>query len=211
MALTLRRRQIYEFIRHFIEQNRYGPTIDEIGRYFKLRSASTIHKHLVALEGAGLIERIPNAARGITLVNQDEPGGEAEVPLLGVVAAGRPIEADLNYETVSVPRDMLGRGRVFALRVRGDSMIEEHIRDGDLIIVLARQSAENGQTVIALVDGRETTVKKFYQERGRVRLEAANPQFQPILVKPPQRVQIQGVVVGVIRRYPLGSERRPRA
>jgi repressor LexA len=121
--------------------------------------------------------------------------------LLGVVAAGNPIEAVLNYETVSVPRDMMREGRMFALRVRGDSMIDEQIRDRDLIVLQSKQTAENGQTVVALIDGSDATVKKFFGNKQQVRLEPANPNFKPIVVRPPHRVQIQGVVVGVIRKY----------
>jgi repressor LexA len=107
----------------------------------------------------------------------------------------------LNYETVNIPRDMLRRERMFALRVRGDSMIDEQIRDDDYIIVQSQQTAENGQTVVALIDGTDATVKRFYPGRNQVRLEAANPRYQPIVVKPADRVRIQGVVVGVIRKY----------
>jgi repressor LexA len=124
-----------------------------------------------------------------------------EVPLLGVVAAGEPIEAILNYDTVSIPRDMVRQGRMFALRVRGDSMIDEQIREDDFIILQSRQTAENGQTVVALIDGSDATVKRFYAGRNHVRLEAANPNYSPIIVRPPDRLQIQGVVVGVIRKY----------
>jgi repressor LexA len=120
---------------------------------------------------------------------------------LGNVAAGHPIEAILSQDTVSIPPDMLGRGRTFALRVRGDSMIDEHIRDGDFVIVESRQTAENGQTVVALVDGSDATVKRFYQARDHVRLEPANSLYKPIIVKPPERVSIQGIVIGVIRKY----------
>jgi repressor LexA len=121
--------------------------------------------------------------------------------LLGVIAAGRPIEAILSSETICVPRDMLGKSRTFALRVRGDSMIGEGILDGDFVVVESRQTADNGQTVVALIDGTEATVKQFYRERGRVRLEAANSRYKPIFIKPPDRVSVQGVVIGVLRRY----------
>src|SRR5207244_8035762 len=121
-----------------------------------------------------------------------------QIPLLGIVAAGAPIEAVLNYETVHIPRDMMKKGRMFALRVRGDSMIDEQIREDDLIILQSQQTAENGQTVVALIDGNDATVKRFYGGRNQVRLEAANPRYKPIVMRPPERAQIQGVVVGVI-------------
>ena len=121
--------------------------------------------------------------------------------MLGIVAAGQPIEAVLSHDTVPVPKDMQGRGRTFALRVRGDSMIEENIQDGDIIIVASQKTADNGQVVVALIDGNYATVKKFYREPDFIRLEPANPQFKPIFVKTPERIQIQGVVRGLIRKY----------
>jgi len=118
-----------------------------------------------------------------------------------VVAAGQPIEAILAHETVQAPKNMIGRGRMFALRVRGDSMIDENIQDNDIIIVSSQQTAENGQMVVALIDGNYTTVKKFYREPDFIRLEPANPQFKPIFIKTPGRLQLQGVVRGLIRNY----------
>lgn len=201
MVVTPRQRQVYDYIRRYVDTHGYAPTIMEIGEHFGLKSPSSVHQIVTGLEAAGLINRIPNVSRGIELVRQDEEEQGFEIPLLGVVAAGRPIEAILNNETIAVPPDMIGRGRTFALRVRGDSMIDEHICDGDFIIVASRPTAENGQTVVALVDGTEATVKRFYRGRGQVRLEPANPRYKPILLKPDQ-LNIQGVVVGVIRKYP---------
>jgi repressor LexA len=141
-------------------------------------------------------------SRGIQIVQQSESSEEDhEVPLLGTVAAGRPIEAILTHDTISVPKDLQGRGRTFALRVRGESMVEENIQDGDIIIVASQRTAENGQMVVALIDGNYATVKKFYRESDFIRLEAANPEFKPIFIKTPERIQIQGVVRGLIRKY----------
>ena len=174
----------------------------EIGRELGLSSSASVHKVVSVLEREGLIRRIPNVSRGIELVKDQTAEEEnAEVPLLGLVAAGQPIEAILNYDTVSIPRDMVRQGRMFALRVRGDSMIDDQIREDDFIILQSQQTAENGQTVVALIDGSDATVKRFYADRNYVRLEAANPNYQPIIVRPPERLQIQGVVVGVIRKY----------
>jgi repressor LexA len=122
--------------------------------------------------------------------------------LLGVIAAGQPIAAVLSREVVAVPRSLLGRGYTFALRVKGDSMVGEGILEGDVVVVESCQTAANGQTVVALIDGSDATVKRFYQERGQVRLEPANPKYKPIFVKPPGRLRIQGVVIGVLRTYP---------
>ena len=173
----------------------------EIGRQFQMSSSASVHGILSALEREGLIRRIPNVSRGIELVEQSSTNEENEIPLLGIVAAGQPIEAILNHNTVPVPKDMQGRGRTFALRVRGDSMIEENIQDNDIIIVSSQQTAENGQMVVALIDGNYATVKKFYKETDFIRLEPANPQFKPIFIKTPERIQIQGIVRGLIRNY----------
>lgn len=202
MSVTAKQRRIYEFIRRYIESNQEAPTIAEIGRQFQMRSSASVHAVLVALEREGLIKRIPNVSRGIEIVKQEEgEGEEKEIPLLGTVAAGQPIEAILSDDAISVPKDMHGRGRTFALRVRGDSMIEENIQDGDIIIVASQKTADNGQMVVALIDGNYATVKKFYREPDFIRLEPANPQFKPIFVKTPERIQIQGVVRGLIRKY----------
>ena len=201
MPVTPRQRQVYEFISRFIEAHKQPPTIAEIGTQFKMSSSASVHSILSALEREGFIKRIPNVSRGIELVKQETTSETDEIPLLGAVAAGQPIEAILTHDTVSVPRDMSGRGRTFALRVRGDSMIEENIQDGDIIIVASQGTAENGQMVVALIDGNYATVKKFYRETEFIRLEPANPLFKPIFIKTPERIQIQGVVRGLIRRY----------
>ncbi len=201
MAVTPRQRKVYDYLCRYVEAHNEAPTIAEIGTHFGLRSPATVHHLLTALEKAGMIRRIPNAGRGIEIVKTEEPvDKEGEIPLLGVIAAGRPIEAVLSHETIQIPPDMLGRGRTFALRVRGDSMIEDHIRSGDFIVVDSRPTAENGQTVVALVDGHEATVKRFYRDRDHIRLEPANPNYDPIVV-PHDRVDIQGIVIGVIRKY----------
>src|SRR5438552_3601668 len=194
MPVTSRQRQVYEFIGRYIEVHKQPPTIAEIGRHFKMSSSASVHAILSALEREGLIKRIPNVSRGIEIVKQENASDDFEIPLLGLVAAGQPIEAILSHETISAPRDMIGRGRTFALRVRGDSMIEENIQDGDIVIVSSQQTAENGQMVVALIDGNYATVKKFYREPDFIRLEPANPQFKPIFIKTPERIQIQGVV-----------------
>jgi repressor LexA len=190
-----------DYIRHYFEVNQEAPTIAEIGKEFGMTSSASAHHAVSILEREGMIRRIPNVSRGIELIEETTNAEKYEIPLLGVVAAGAPIEAVLNYETVCIPRDMTREGRMFALRVRGDSMIDEQIRDDDLIILQSRQTAENGQTVVALIDGSEATVKRFYGSRNQVRLEPANPNYEPIVIRPPERVQIQGTVVGVIRKY----------
>ena len=202
MPITAKQKRIFEFIRRYIDSNQEAPTMVEIGRQFQMRSSASVHAVLTALEREGLIKRIPNVSRGIEVIQPKESGEEDnEIPLLGTVAAGQPIEAILSHDTISVPKDLHGHGRTFALRVRGESMIDENIQDGDIIIVAAQKTAENGQVVVALIDGNVATVKKFYREPDFIRLEPANPQFKPIFIKTPERIQIQGVVRGLIRRY----------
>lgn len=207
MPVTAKQKRIFEFIRRYIDSNQEAPTIAEIGRQFEMKSSASVHAVLTTLEREGLIKRIPNVSRGIQIVEQKEGegGGEGdnEIPLLGTVAAGQPIEAILSHDTVSVPKDLQGRGRTFALRVRGESMIDENIQDGDIIIVSSQKTAENGQMVVALIDGNYATVKKFYREPEFIRLEPANPQFKSIFIKTPERIQIQGVVRGLIRRFEM--------
>jgi len=201
MAITARQRQVFEFINRYLEIHKQPPTIAEIGRQFKMSSPASVHNIIATLEREGLIRKIPNVSRGIEIVRQETGNESYEIPLLGRVAAGQPIEAILSHETIAVPRDMAGRSRMYALRVRGDSMIEENIQDDDIIIVSAQQTAENGQVVVALIDGNYATVKKFYREPDFIRLEPANPQFKPIFIKTPERLQIQGIVRGLIRKY----------
>jgi repressor LexA len=207
MAITPRQRELFDYLNRFITTQGHAPTIAEIRAHLGLSSPSTVHSLLTALEQEGLIRRIPNAARAIEIIAADPSANECEIPLLGVIAAGQPIEAVLSNETVCITRDMLGRGRTFALKVRGDSMIGDGILDGDLIVVESRQTADNGQTVVALIDGNDATVKRFYRERSGIRLEAANPRYKPILIKPSDRVNIQGVVIGVIRKYVQATKR----
>ena len=202
MPVTARQRQVYEYICRYRENQKQPPTIAEIGKQFQMTSSASVHSILSALEREGLIKRIPNVSRGIEIVKQEPAEDDHEIPLLGLVAAGQPIEAILTHETVSAPKNMVGRGRMFALRVRGDSMIDENIQDNDIIIVSSQQTAENGQMVVALIDGNYATVKKFYRESDFIRLEPANPQFKPIFIKTPGRLQLQGVVRGLIRNYP---------
>ena len=203
MPVSTKQRRVYEFIKGYIESNDEPPTIAEIGRHFQISSSASVHGILRALEREGLIKRTPNISRGIALVKQPPSDDEdrGEIPLLGTVAAGQPIEAILSHDTISVPSDLQGRGRTFALRVRGDSMIDEHIQDGDIIVVTSQKTADNGQVVVALIDGNYATVKKFYREPEFIRLQPANPQFKPMLIKTAERIQIQGVVTGLIRKY----------
>jgi repressor LexA len=199
--LTKRQREILDYLNEFIQQHGYAPSLEEVGRRFSLSSLATVHKHLTNLQEKGFIRRAWNRSRSVELLPSRSGGRAIEIPLLGYVAAGMPIEAVASSESISVPEALVtGKRDTYVLRVRGDSMIDEQIRDGDWVVVEDRRSADNGEMVIALIGGQDATLKKFYKENGRVRLQPANPTMQPIVVDP-DSVQIQGVVVGVMRKY----------
>ena len=198
--LTKRQREILDYLSDFIEQHGYAPSLEEIGRRFGLSSLATVHKHLTNLQDKGFIRRAWNRSRSVELVRAPMGGRALDLPLLGYVAAGAPIEAVVSNETVTVPEDLIGTRDTYALRVRGDSMIDEQIRDGDLVVVEDRQTARNGEMVIALLEGSDVTLKKFYRENDHIRLQPANDAVAPIIVRA-DKVQVQGVVVGVMRRY----------
>ncbi len=202
MGLTPRQAEILKYITEYNEAQGYAPTLQEIGDRFGLSSVATVHKHVGNLVEKGYLKRNRrNASRDMAVVGQSDGfGAMAAIPLLGTVAAGMPIEALEDREEINLPEEWLGKGRTFALRVRGDSMIEEQIRDGDTVVVEARETARNGETVIALVDGDSVTVKQYYREGGQIRLQPANPAV-PVLTVAEERVRVQGVVIGVLRRF----------
>ena len=198
--LTKRQREILDYLNEFIEQHGYAPSLEEIGRHFGLSSLATVHKHLTNLQDKGVIRRAWNRSRSVELVPTRMGGRALDLPLLGYVAAGVPIEAVVSDETVTVPEDLVGTRDTYALRVRGDSMIDEQIRDGDLVVVEDRQTVRNGEMVIALLEGSEVTLKRLYRENGHIRLQPSNDAVAPIIVAA-DTVQVQGVVIGVMRRY----------
>lgn len=199
MALTRRQREIYDFVREFIQARGYSPSLEEIGEKFGLTSVATVHKHVQHLVEKGWLRKSWNRSRSVEPVERDSAGA-IELPLLGVVAAGLPIESGVLDERISVPREMVGRGETFVLRVRGDSMIDEHIQDGDHVVVERRHEARNGETVVARVRGTETTLKKFYRRGAKVVLEPANRALRPIEL-PAAEVEIAGIVRGLLRTY----------
>jgi repressor LexA len=159
-----------------------------------------VHKQLTNLQEKGFIRRSWNRSRSVELLSAPTGHRALELPMLGFVAAGSPIEAVASNETIAVPEDLAGRRESYVLRVKGDSMIDEHIRDGDFVVVEDRKTADNGEMVIALLGGSDVTLKKFYREDGRIRLQPANPSMAPIFADPAD-VQVQGVVVGMMRKY----------
>ena len=202
MPLTRRQRELLDHIAGYIEAKGYAPSFEEIARQFGFRSLATVHEHLTNLERKGYIRRSPNESRGIEIAPPKGQRGATDLPMMGLVAAGVPIEAIAGNDTLAVPDDLLPRrGRSYVLKVRGTSMIDEQIRDGDYLVVHERQQADNGDTVIALVNGSDATVKKYYREPGGwIRLQPANPTVQPLRVNE-RDILVQGIVVGVIRKY----------
>lgn len=202
MPLTKRQREILNYLTVYSEQNGYAPSFEEIAEQFGYQSLATVHEHLSNLERKGYIRRGFNESRAIEVLPARGSSGATDIPLLGSVAAGYPIESVMSGEVVPVPDSMLPRrGPNYALRVRGESMIDEQILDGDLVVVNGRETADNGEMVIALVNGSEATVKRFYREPGGwIRLQPANPVMRPLRYQE-RDVLIQGVVVGVIRKF----------
>jgi repressor LexA len=202
MALTKRQREILNFLETYSESCGYAPSFEEIAAQFNYNSLATVHEHLSNLERKGYIRRNYNESRAIEILPSEAYPRAVELPLLGLVAAGAPIEAVESNETIAVPESYVRRGGGhYVLRVRGNSMIDEQIRDGDFVVVHERKAADNGEMVIALLNGAGATVKKLYRERdGRIRLQPANDTVAPMYVHE-RDVAIQGIVVGVLRRY----------
>lgn len=203
-SLTRRQREVLDFIKSFIRQKRYSPSLEEIGEALGMSSVATVHKHLSHLRQKGFISHEPNRKRSIEMGEEDfsSPPPMLELPLLGTIAAGEPIEAIEDRESIAVPAELVrARGRrLFVLRIKGDSMVEDHIMDGDYVIAVEGHSADNGQTVVALLDGENATLKKYYRDKDSIRLQPANEALDPIVVKG-RDVRIQGIVVGLMRRY----------
>ena len=202
MPLTKRQSEILSHLQSHIKEHGYAPSFEEIADHFGFQSLATVHEHLTNLERKGYIQRIHNESRAIEVLPPKGQAGATEIPLLGRVAAGTPIESLMHQETIAVPDSLLPRrGQNYALKVQGSSMIDEHIVDGDYVVVHGKQTADNGEMVIALVNGSEATVKRFYRETGGwIRLQPANQSMQPLRFQE-RDVLIQGVVVGVIRKY----------
>ena len=208
MALTRRQKEVYDFISSFVDRHGYSPSFEEIAEGLGLSSLATVHKHVSNLEEKQLLRRDYNRSRSIDLL---KPRGRMKqslavaaessmsLPLLGRIAAGRPLEAVENPETISLA-DFTRSKEVFVLQVKGQSMQDEAILDGDYVLVEKANSARDGEIVVALVDGSEATLKRLYVEGGKVRLQPSNAQMQPIIV-PAASVQVQGRVIGVLRKY----------
>lgn len=194
--LTKRQKEILDFISEYIASHDYAPSYREIAEFFHLSSIATVADHLDNLKEKGFLTKDYNEARSLQLTPRwDERS--FEIPLMGVIAAGSPIEAIRTNETIDIPKDMMGK-HVFALKVRGNSMIEDGIFDGDYIIIEQTDSPRNGEIVVALLDNENATLKRFYREKDHIRLQPANSNYKPIRTK---RVVVQGRVKGVIRKF----------
>ncbi len=208
MALTKRQREVLDYISGFVSRHSYSPSYEEIASGLGLKSLATVHKHVSNLGAKGALLKGNNRSRSIDIL-PDAPAPRlmrqafspdmGRLPLMGRIVAGLPVEAVQTSESISLA-DIVGSKDVFALEVRGDSMRDEHIVSGDYVIVERTQSARDGEIVVALVSGAETTLKRFYRQGGTVRLQPANNEMQPILI-PAAQVQVQGRVLGVLRRY----------
>jgi repressor LexA len=206
MAITKRQRQVYDFIAEFVQRNQFTPSYQEIGDGLGMSSLATVHKHITNLEKKGLLNRDYNRSRSIDLL---PPKGRMKqamavntgmvLPLMGRIAAGQPIEAIERPETISLA-DFVRSKEVFVLEVRGDSMQDEAILSGDYVLVEKTKIAHNGDIVVALVEGSDATLKRFYREGNKVRLQPSNARMKPILVHAAD-VNIQGRVIGVLRKY----------
>ena len=208
MALTKRQKDVLDFIADFVEENGYSPSYEELAQGLKLASLATVHKHIQALESRNYLRRLFNQSRSLEVSpkyvqerrRSRQSTRAAEVPLAGRIAAGSPVEAIEGQETLQFA-DFAGKGDTFALQVTGESMIEDHILSGDYVLVERTQQAKDGEIVVALVDGRETTLKRLYHDPdGRIRLQPANSSMQPIILEGPN-VQVQGRVLAVLRKF----------
>jgi repressor LexA len=198
--LTKKQRQILDFITDFLEKNKYSPSYREIGKHFGIKSAATIHSHIQALKDKGFLKTSENKQRSIEVISPEENWSFAvELPLVGLITAGEPIEAVEEKETISIPANLVGdTANTYVLKVKGDSMIEDGIFEGDHVVVEHNPSPNDGDVVVALLDNAYATLKKFYREDNGIRLQPANSKMKPIYTKDPL---IQGVVKGVVRRF----------
>jgi repressor LexA len=197
MKLTRRQQEIYRTLRDNLQCNEHPPTFDELCQLLGLKSRGSLHKHVQALVEAGLVEPMAGLKRGIRLV---ESRVERGIPYLGRIAAGRPIEAITQTESMQVPDELLGRGSCYVLQVSGDSMIDEGIHDGDYIVIEQQESARNGDIVVALIHNEEATLKRIEQRPGEVILHPANPSMRAMVYRP-EEIRIQGVLRGLLRAY----------
>jgi repressor LexA len=199
MAITRRQKEVIDFLSNFTQKNGYSPSYEEIASGLGLSSLATVHKHITNLQNKGLLQRAHNRSRSIDVLPVRSKKGSDRLPLLGRIAAGKPVEAIESAESISLS-DIIGNREVFALEVRGDSMRDEHIVSGDYVLVERTRTAREGEIIVALIDGSDATLKRFYREGSMIRLQPSNTEMAPIYA-PAANVSIQGKVLGVLRKY----------
>ncbi len=206
--ITKRQKQVLDFIKEYQDKHSYAPSLEDICKKLKISSVSTAHFHVEKLKKLGFINKEDNRPRSIDVIGQDSM---IMIPLLGKIAAGQPIEAIQNREMIAIPKSRLPRSsQVYALRVAGDSMIDENINDGDIVLIKYQSTAENGEKVVALIDNQEATLKKFYKENGHIRLQPANSKLEPIIIDKDVPVTIQGTVLDVIPVEETDSQKQSK-
>jgi repressor LexA len=201
--LTKRQKEVLDFVTQYIELHGYAPSYREIAAHFKYGSVATVAEHIESLVAKGKLEKGENEARSIQLVKTNVDASPAfDLPILGLVAAGQPIETlGTHPETLEVPSFMVGRKNSYVLQVKGDSMIDEGIHTGDYVVVMEKSVPSNGEMVIALLNGGEATLKRYYKEKDHIRLQPSNSAMEPIIVSSDTPIEIQGIVIGLIRKY----------
>jgi repressor LexA len=201
--LTKRQKEILDYVTQYIELHGYAPSYREIATAFKYGSVATVAEHIDSLVNKGMLQKGDNEARSIQLVKEDlDIESTVSLPILGLVAAGQPIETlGAHPETLEVPPFMVGRRNSYVLQVKGDSMIEEGIHTGDYVVVQEKEVPSNGEMIIALINGGEATLKRYYKEKGHIRLQPSNSAMEPIIIEPGTPIEIQGIVIGLIRKY----------
>lgn len=201
--LTKRQKEVLDYVTQFIELHGYAPSYREIAAYFKYGSVATVAEHIESLVSKGMLSKSDNEARSIQLVKSDvDATPRFDLPILGLVAAGQPIETlGTHAETLEVPAFMIGRKNSYVLQVKGDSMIDEGIHTGDYVVVTEKPTPSNGEMVIALINGGEATLKRYYKEKDHIRLQPSNAAMEPIIIEAGTPIEIQGVVIGLIRKY----------
>jgi repressor LexA len=197
MALTKKQKEVLDFITEYVRENGYSPTQKEIQEYFGFKSLGSVQDYIKYLTNGGFLVNDSHSVRGLMPSNVQQ--NAEDIPLLGSIAAGIPIEAIENQDVISVPTHMLGKGQHYALKVKGDSMIEEGILNGDIAIIKHQTQATNGQIVVAVIDN-ETTLKKYFKRSKQIELHPANQSMKPIILKD-QECEIRGLLVGLIRAY----------
>ncbi len=201
MGLTPKQKRILDFILEFSESKGYAPSQREIAEHFGFRSLGTVQNYMTRLQSSGYLEKEWNSKRGLKIKEQEKEQSKASLPLLGKVAAGKPIEALFDNESIDVPDSWIdARRESFILEVQGDSMIDDGILDGDFIVVQKQRTAENGQSVVALLRN-EATLKRYYKRVSHIELHSANAKYKPIIVRDKDDFQIEGVLKGVLRKF----------